>query len=55
MRAHFQIVGNSQVDKDRLNKSASGYMRIWDVNFMNLFSIPSIPALPSTFKSVIAL
>lgn len=44
MRAHFQITGNSHVDKERLNKSASGYIRICEVNLRYLFSIPSNPS-----------
>lgn len=40
----------SQVDSETLNKSASGDIKTWEANLLNLFSKPSSPELLFTFK-----
>lgn len=43
--AHVHIEGTEQVDKDKLNKSARGYINTWAADIANLASKPSGPGL----------
>ena len=53
-RAHFHIDGREEVDRERLNRSASGYASIWAAIFIYLASRPSGPEPQLSFNSHIA-
>ena len=53
--AHFHIGGIQQVEIDKLNKSAMGYISIWAASLTYFVSKPSGPGEQLSFKSPMAL